>query len=140
MIYGFKCYDCELGKDVDARPFTPPTAPRCPTCGERMDRVYGCQIDFSGCKDPDDVPVHARTAICDETNLTPGQVAAMECRDQQAIEAKRAKVRAGGNRGSIRMSASVPAALHAAKIKETGDLKYWDDPKNRNRHKSCKVD
>jgi hypothetical protein len=38
------------------------------------------------------------------------------------------------------MTHQIPAALHAAKIRETGDRQYWDDPKNRNRHKSCRVD
>ena len=40
----------------------------------------------------------------------------------------------------MKKSMQIPAALYHGKIKQTGDRSYWDNPKNRNRHKSCKVD
>lgn len=105
-----------------------------------MRRLYGCNIDTSACKDPDDVAAGGRVSVSPEANLTPGQVAAIEARDRREIEKTRRELADGGNRGSQRLTHKIPAALHAAKIKETGDKAYWDDPKNRNRHKSCKVD
>lgn len=139
MIFPFKCYDCEVGEEVDSRPFTPPSAPRCPTCGESMSRVYGCQIDTSGCRDPDDVAPEHRVAVSQERNLSSGQAARIERAHQREIEKSRREL-VDGNKGSHRLTHKVPAALHAAKIKETGDREYWNDPKNLNRHKSCKVD
>jgi hypothetical protein len=105
-----------------------------------MQRVYGCQIDTSGCKDPDDVAPEHRTPVTQERNLSASQARCIEMQHGRQIAQTRRDIADGGNRGLQRMTHQVPAALHAAKIKETGDRNYWDDPKNLNRHKSCKVD
>lgn len=138
MIYPFACYDCDTRCNIDARAFHPPKAPLC-TCGEAMDRVYGCMIDTSGCRDPDEVAPEHRMAVSQERNLSSNQAAAIESAHGKKIRQTRSELK-DGNKGSRRMTHQIPAALHAAKVKETGDRNYWDDPKNLNRHKSCKVD
>lgn len=140
MIYEFRCYPCELDNQVDSRPFRPPSPPTCLSCGELMDRVFGCEINTAGCQDVDHIPEKDRIA-CGGThaNLTPGQATALEAKHQAHIEKTRRELADGGNRGSIRKTQSIPAALYHGKIKQTGDRHYWDDPKNRNRHKSTKV-
>ena len=140
MNYDFHCYTCELEKTLDARAFHPPSAPSCPSCNCLMDRVFGCEIDTSGCKDVDDVPEMKSVSYGGEANISRGQAAAIEAKHQQGITERRKDLRDGGNRGSIRQTMQIPAPLYHSKIKQTGDKKYWDDPKNRNRHKSCKVD
>lgn len=140
MKYAFHCYHCAESTDVDSPPFVPPKAPDCPECRLQMDRVYGCQIDTSGCKDADDVAPKHRIAVSEEANISSHQVAAIEAGHRRHIEERRKLLRDGGNQGSFRHTMSIPAALHAAKIRETGDSRYWEDPKNRARHRSCKVD
>lgn len=139
MIYPFACYDCDTRCNIDARAFHPPKAPAC-TCGEPMDRVYGCNIDTSSCKDPDDVAPEHRIAVSQERDLSNSQARRIEAQAGRKIDQTRRDLADGGNKGDRRMTHQIPAALHAAKIKETGDRNYWNDAKNRNRHKSCKVD
>ena len=140
MRYPFACYTCSISRDVESKAFNPPKAPGCAQCGQKMDRVYGCMIDTSACRDPDDVAPEHRIAVSQERNLTSRQTAAIEAAHRKKVEQTRRDLADGGNKGDRRMTHQIPAALHAAKVKETGDRNYWDDPKNRNRHKSCKVD
>lgn len=141
MNYPFTCYECESRQDVQAKAFNPPKAPDCPECGAAMDRVYGCMIDTSGCQDPDEIPAKDRIACgVGDQDLTPGQAAAIEKKHAQHNEKTRREIRDGGNKGQMKKSMQIPAALFHGKIKQTGDRNYWDNPKNRNRHKSCKVD
>lgn len=106
-----------------------------------MDRVFGCQIDTSGCRDHDEIPEKHRIACgSGDRNLTAGQAEAIERRAQRQVDETRKQIADGGNRGSMKMTHSIPAALYHGKIKETGDRAYWQDAKNRNRHKSCRVD
>jgi hypothetical protein len=139
MIYQFTCEPCELVTDIDARAFHPPTAPTC-ECGEEMQRVYGASIDTSGCKDHDHIEEGSRVHYGGERNISSGQAAGIEARHARHNEKTRRELADGGNRGLIRKTMQIPATLFHGKIKETGDRQYWDDPKNRNRHKSCKVD
>lgn len=139
MIYQFKCPSCSVVTDVTAKAFHPPQGHVC-ECGELADRVYGCHIDTTGCRDVDDIPAKDRIACGPgTTNLTSGQTAAMERRHKKSIEKAR-KDRVGGNKGARRLTHQIPAELFHGKIKQTGDKNYWDDSKNRNRHKSCQVD
>ena len=140
MIYPFCCYACDERENLDAKAFTPPKAPTCPNCLELMDRVYGCNIDTSSCRDPDDVAPEHRVAVSQERNLSTAQARRIEKQHGDKIAKTRRDLADGGNKGDRRMTHQIPAALHAAKIKETGDRNYWNDAKNRNRHKSCKVD
>lgn len=139
MIYEFACYDCDKRREIDCQPFHPPEAPRCHACHYFMDRVFGCEIDVSGCKDVDDIPEAQCISYGGDSNITKGQAAAIEARHHKAIQEKRKFVADGGNKRSFKQSMQIPAELYHSKIKQTGDKQYWDDPKNRNRHKSCKV-
>lgn len=139
MIYEFSCDYCNSATQIDTRPFRPPKAPTCEVCGKKMLRVYGCRIDTSGCKDPDDIPGSKQIAFANQ-DMTGGQANSIERGFQKHNEATRKELADGGNRGSFRKTMQIPANLYHGKIKQTGDREYWDDPKNRNRHKSCKVD
>lgn len=138
MIYPFHC-ECGESVELDAKAFHPPKAPDC-ECGLQMDRTYGCNIDVSGCKDPDDVAPEHRVSVSQERNLSNSQARRIEAQAGRKIAQTRRDIADGGNKGLQRMTHQIPAALHAAKIKETGDRNYWDNPKNLKRHKSCKVD
>lgn len=140
MIYEFKCWPCDITVARHSKAFSPPSAPQCSKCGQFTDRVYGCHIDTSACRDPDDVAPEHRVAVSQEANISSSKAASIEAAHRRKVETTRRELADGGNKGSHRMTHQIPAALHAAKIKETGDRNYWDDPKNRNRHKSCKVD
>lgn len=140
MIYRFNCDACDVFFEINARPFHPPKAPVCTECGEKTDRVYGCRIDTSGCKDADDIPYDKQVAYGGAGNITGGQAAGIEAVHARHNDRTRRELTDGGNRGTIRKTMQIPAALHAGKIKQTGDPHYWDDPKNRARHNSCKVD
>lgn len=140
MIYGFTCDGCNARRELKAKAFHPPAAPFCSPCGQAMRRLYGCNIDTSGCRDPDDVAPEHRIAVSQERNLSSTQTASIEAAHRRDIEKTRRDLADGGNRGDLRLTHKIPAALHAAKIKESGDPRYWDDPKNRARHSSCKVD
>ena len=140
MIYDFQCHPCELVIGVHAKAFHPPKAPVCQECFEDMDRVYGCMIDTSGCKDVDDIPVKDRIAMgAGDVDMTPGQAEAIERKHQQHTEQTRRDIAAGGNKGQMKKTHQIPAPLFHGKIKQTGDKNYWDSDKNLNRHKSCKV-
>jgi hypothetical protein len=140
MRYPFKCYDCETDQTIDTRPLHPPKAPDCPACGEAMDRVYGCSINTSSCQDVDFIPEKDRIACgAGDQNMTSGQAAAIEKKHAAHNEQTRRDLADGGNRGQMKKKMQIPAALYHGKIKQTGDRNYWDDSKNRNRHKSCQV-
>lgn len=140
MIYQFQCPFCDVVVPLEARPFHPPRSPKCVECDAYLDRIYGCNIDTSGCKDVDDIPDSQRVAYGGQANLTRGQATRVEAAHHRENEQTRKLIADGGNRGSIRKTMQIPATLFHGKIKQTGDKSYWDDPKNRNRHKSCKVD
>jgi hypothetical protein len=140
MRYEFTCDHCGTGATVNSRAFCPPKAPACVSCKATTRRLYGCQIDTSGCRDPDDIPEKDRIACGGaERNLTSGQADRIEAQHQAHNEATRAQLR-DGNRGSFKKTMQIPASLFHGKIKQTKDPNYWDDPQNRNRHKSCRVD
>lgn len=140
MIYVFTCPDCDIRFEVSAKAFHPPEAPPCPACTKQADRVFGCQIITSGCRDVDDVPEKDRVAYGGQSNISSGQAEAIEAAHQKHNEQTRRDLADGGNRGVLRKTHQIPANLYHSKIKQTGDPQYWDDPKNRDRHKSCKVD
>jgi hypothetical protein len=94
-------------------------------------------IGTSGCKDHDFIPHEKRVASAFDR----GGESKMEAKFKRQIERRRAEIRdAGGQRGSLRHTHSVPTHLFHGKIRETGDKNYWNDPKNVAKHKSCKVD
>jgi hypothetical protein len=121
---------------IDARPFHPPIHPLCPKCGVSMDRVFGCEIDTSGCKDHDDIPEQKRV----QRRNTPRNAHREEARFKKHIDERRKLYAEAGQTPNLRHTHSVPADLYHGKIRETGDKNYWNDPKNLSRHKSMKVD
>ena len=40
----------------------------------------------------------------------------------------------------VKSMGRIPGELFFGKMRETGDRNYWDDPKNRNRHSTWRVD
>jgi len=86
--------------------------------------------------DPNHVPKHLRKFQGHLGTEDPDRV---ERAYQRDIEQKRALVKERGRRRGPRMTHSIPSELYFGKIAETGDKAYWDDPKNRDRHKDCKV-
>ncbi len=139
MIYAFQCPKCLRVEEVDTKPFHPPKAPLCTWCDIRTSRIYGCHIDTSGCQDVDDIPHADQVAYGGERNISSGQAAKIEAKHQAHNEKTRRQLADGGNRGSVRLKRQIPAALYHGKIKQTGDKNYWDDSKNRRRHKSTEV-
>ncbi len=139
MIYQFRCQFCEVDVHLSARPFHPPRRPKCVECECYLDRVFGCQIDTSGCKDHGFVPEGSRV-IERDLNYDRKLGVKKERLFDEKIKQRRAALADGGNRGSFRHTHSVPAELYHGKIKETGDRDYWNDPKNMARHRNTKVD
>lgn len=136
MIYPYKC-ECGETREIEASiSVGPPEIVKCASCKKAMQRIYGCHIDTSGCRDHDHIPEQHRV----QRASRPRSAAAEEARFQRHIEDRRALARAGGNNGVIRQTHSVPADLYHGKIRETGDKDYWSDPKNLNRHRSTRID
>lgn len=137
MIFRFDCY-CGEVQDRESSAFCPPEAPECPACGSVMQRVYGAHIDTSGCRDHDSIPPEKR--VVRSSSIMSGRdcdPVMEERRFQEHIEKQREL--AANHRGDFRKTHSVPADLYHGKIRETGDPHYWDDPTNRDRHRSTKV-
>ncbi len=139
MNYHFTCDECGVVSIEVARPFHPPQKATC-VCGASMRRVFGCQINTAGCQDADDIPPDQSIAYGGGANITAGQARNIERKHERQLHETRKVIADGGNRGSFKMTHQIPAQLFHGKIKQTGDKNYWDDPKNMNRHKSCKVD
>lgn len=93
-------------------------------------------IDTSACRDADYIPPEKR--VLDLTDRRGEHT--KERAFTKHIDDRRKLAKEAGHGKSYRMSHSVPADLFHGKIRETGDPDYWDNPKNLNRHKSCKVD
>lgn len=139
MRYDFKCDGCGFQTHVDRRAFHPPREVECNLCGDQMRRVFGCQIDTTGCKDHGFIPEESRVVETDyDYNKRRG--VSKEVAFDRAIKKRRSMLADGGNRGSFRHVNSVPAELYHGKIRETGDKNYWSDPKNMARHNNTKVD
>ena len=136
MIYPYQC-ECGETREIEASiKVGPPSAVQCASCKKDMQRIYGCRIDTSGCRDHDHIPEQHRV----QRSSRPRSATAEEARFQRHINERRALARAGGNNVVIRQTHSVPADLYHGKIRETGDRDYWNDPKNLNRHRSTRVD
>lgn len=139
MRFNFTCPACDLEDYRETKAFSPPRNVKCENCGVLMDRVYGCQIDTSGCKDHNFVPESSRVVDTDY-NYDKRRGVAKEVAFDRAIKKRRAQLADGGNKGGFKHTHSVPAELYHSKIKETGDKEYWKDPKNMKRHGNTRVD
>ena len=133
MRYRFECEQCgEITTEVASIKDGPPTAPCC--CGSATLRIWDLPQVISRI-DSDFIP-HDKRVV--QSAFGRNDEVKIEKAYQRDIEQKRHLARQPGKKG-IRMTHSIPTELYWGKIKETGDKKYWDDPKNRNRHGSCKV-
>lgn len=143
MIYTFRCDCSQDAWDQFERSIHqgPPQLVMCSLCGGQMHRDWQADapmIDTSGCKDHSEIKAEKRVRSAWDGSASPERV---EAQFKQHIDVKRKQIRdAGGQRGSIKQTHAVPAHLYHGKIKETGDKKYWDDPKNLSRHRDCKVE
>lgn len=140
MIYNFKCDKGHSAKVSASIHDGPPSDLTCSLCGEELHRNWQADIphiDTSGCRDHDDIPVDKRVVSAYDR----GSPEKTERQFSKHIQQRRREIAdAGGQRGSLKQTHAVPTHLYHGKIKETGDPNYWNDPKNLNRHKSCKVD
>lgn len=140
MNYTFRC-ECGHRANVQASMVIgPPADMVCGKCGDKMGRDWQADapmLDTSGCRDHSDIPMRHRTASAYDRRSPES----MERQFHRQIQNRRKEIKdAGGQRGSIKQTHSVPTHLYHGKIKETGDKNYWSDPKNLNKHKECKVD
>jgi len=144
MYYEFICDRCGGQLQLEGESFKPPKAPMCDSFDaltpnhkpKRMRRLFGAQIDTSGCKDHSYIPPQHRVH-------DPHRRVSAEKQERifhERIQEKRRAHRDGGNKGLFQHSHSIPADLHHGKIKETGDKHYWEDKKNMDRHSDCRVD
>lgn len=146
MIYTFKCpiESCGCRRNVEAPISVGP--PRdgqvsCVECGSYMIRDWQADapmIDTSACRDHDFIPETHRVASNDGFGIGKAKAAKRVDAYRQHIQQRRSEL-ADGNKGSIKQTHAVPADLYHGKIRETGDKNYWQDRKNLDRHKSCKV-
>ena len=143
MRYTFKCESCEAGIEITA-PMSegPPESVDC-CCGavaHRDWRADAPMIDTSGCRDADFIPESKRVASNDGFGVGKRGAEKRVRGFKKHIDERRKALADGGNKGNVRHTHSVPADLYHGKIRETGDSKYWQDPANMAKHKSCKVD
>ncbi|MCP4899948.1 MAG: hypothetical protein GY906_23515 [bacterium] len=140
MRYNFKCDSCTWKETVIAsiHEGAPDPGPEC-ACGMgpmiRDWKADAPMIDTSGCKDHSDIPMEKRVA----SRFDRGTPEQQERAFNQHVQERRKELADGGNRGTVKQTHAVPTHLFHGKIKETGDPKYWDDPKNLARHSECKV-
>lgn len=88
----------------------------------------------------DEVPFGSRVTENTAFGDTTSQGERKEAGYQRNIEERRQTLREHRDKkSSMRHTHSVPAELFHGKIKQTGDKNYWNDPKNLNKHRSCKV-
>jgi hypothetical protein len=140
MIYTFTCpqgHANEVQAPISKGP------PSSVTCWCRLEASRDWQadapmIDTSACRDHDFIPEQMRVASNDGFGIGKAKAAKKVDAYKQHIQKRRSQL-ADGNKGSIKQTHAVPAELYHGKIRETGDKNYWQDRKNLDRHKSCKV-
>jgi len=141
MIFQIECQSCGQ-VDIDLPMSTPAKdGVPCPSCkGTATIRLWTmpsiCTVGCSGGSDPNDIPLGSRVNQTPWKDVSPEEGLRVEKAYHQNIERLRKSKKASG---SLRMLASIPGELYHGKIRETGDQSYWDDPKNRSRHKDFEV-
>lgn len=143
-IYSYICDNCEHTEEqYGSIHRVPPWTQVCPVCKHHAlrrdllaDRTQISTVGCSGGSDPDDIPPEYRVTDTPLEGTSAAKGAKMERLYQKDIEAKRRAKRKGA---PMEMTNSIPAELYHGKIRQTGDKNYWDDPKNRKRHKSTEV-
>ena len=140
MIYTFKC---QQGHSTEVQASISEGPPKslmcwCRLSAERDWQADAPMLDTSACRDHDFIPETKRVASNDGFGIGKTRAAKKVDTFKRHIEQRRKEL-ADGNQGSIKQTHAVPADLYHGKIRETGDKNYWQDKKNLDRHKSCKV-
>lgn len=140
MIYTFKCPQGHLTERQASISVGPPQSVMCwcRLSAERDWQADAPMLDTSACRDHDFIPEPLRVASNDGFGVGKAGAARKVDSFKRHIQQKRQEL-ANGNKGSIKQTHAVPADLYHGKIRETGDKNYWQDKKNLDRHKSCKV-
>ena len=139
MFYPYRCQSCDHEFLLERQMIDAPDLTQdCPECGGVAGRTWKSlhlvTVGCSGGSDPDKVPEKFRVTQDALHGTTPKQAEKLERAYQEHLDEMRANKKPYG-----RITESIPAELFHGKIKETGDKKYWDDPKNRRRHKSVRI-
>ena len=89
-------------------------------------------------RDPDHVPEQFRVSgrVRPESKAEGKRIE--KAYEKDLHDHKRKLAEAGS--GPLKQDLKVHAHLYHGKVRETGDKSYWLDPKNRAKHKSCRVD
>lgn len=137
----FECPDCGPFEKQFSIMKAPPKWMGCEECLARSERVWEAPefICDRADRDPDHIPKQYRVS-----DRVKPESAAEGKRIEKAYQAKMERTRrdvaeaSGGT--PLAKTHEIPAHLYHGKIKQTGDKNYWLDPKNRNKHKSTRVD
>lgn len=146
MRYRFECEACGTTEQIQRSIHDGPGGPRACACGGVLEHVIEAPRFICRGTDPDHVPERFRVT----ENMAFGDSKAAGARKERAyqrhVEGMRKAIRDGRSARKAKPHCamgvpthSIPAELYWGKIRETGDQKYWDDPKNRDKHKSTKV-
>lgn len=109
-------------------------------CGAAAERLWEMPtfICDRADQDVDTVPPEFQVS----ERVTPETVAQgqrLERNYQKGLNDRRKQIAEEGG-GAIKQTHAVPAHLYHGKIRQTGDKSYWLDKKNRDKHKSTRVD
>lgn len=143
MIYTFRCMFCGASREIEASiSVGPPAVVPCGKCeSQQMQRDWKTDapmLDTSACRDHNFIPHAKRVAQPGGNFVSKREALKREGEYAKMIQGRRAAAREAGDK-SIKQKMAVPAEIYHGKIKETGDKKYWDDPKNVSRHKEWEV-
>lgn len=94
--------------------------------------TVGARMGIHGCDDPDEIPEEFQYRHPGRT----GSGSAEERREARYTERLRERARTTEDG---RLGHSIPMELYYGKIRQTGDKRYWQDPKNVRRHKEWRV-
>ena len=135
----FDCPECGSAEYSFSIKNRPPERVRC-GCGNFAERVWEAPEFICDRADADVDHVPEQFRVSDRVRP---ESAAEGKRIEKAYQADIEKTRrdnAEGSTKALKQTHKVPSQLYHGKIKQTGDRNYWLDPKNRNKHKSTRVD
>ena len=142
--YTFTCAKCGTSEVHNLPPDDCETPQKC-ECGSMAERDFMAdwktvQISTFGCRDHNRIPPEKRVLGSVTKEITKRDALRKERRFVEHVQERRKQLAGGQNsKAPIKQSHAIPADLFHGKIRETGDKKYWDDPKNVSRHNDWKV-
>lgn len=131
-----ECGECDYSFSI----MKPPPSEVVCGCGRYAERVWEAPqfICDRADRDPDHVPEQFRVS-----DRVKPESKSEGARIEKAYQAKMERTRrevAEGSGSSIKKTNEIPSHLYHGKIRQTGDRNYWLDKKNRDKHKSTRVD